>query len=79
MAIAKRRVALPERFDLQLLEVGLGEDLAIHLDHDALDDAVAFLSGERRDGDEKREDESDFLHVLTPGRSHNIRRINILA
>ena len=38
------RVLLPERGDLPLLEIGLGDDLAVHLDEHLLDDVGAAAS-----------------------------------
>ena len=43
---------LPERGDLALLEIGLGEDLAVHLDEDLLDDLGAGATARERTGND---------------------------
>ena len=48
---------LAQRGDLALLEVGLGEDLAVHLDENLLDDFGADAG--RRDEADDREDDRD--------------------
>ena len=48
---------LPQRRDLPLLEIGLGEDLAVHLDEDLLDD-LGPRDGQRPAPRQRRDERS---------------------
>jgi hypothetical protein len=52
---------LPERGNLPLLEVGLGEDVAVHLHQHLLDDFAAHRHGEDTEQYGRRR-EKQFLH-----------------
>ena len=57
------RVLLAKRGDLPLLEIGLGDDLAVHLHQDLLDDVGLRRRDGQRDHQPTADDDVSDVHV----------------